>query len=86
MSEGTPSAYFGTCLAGFLNFFVLMGPNTIAGHLSLIYTVECKINFTARLIRPIMRLLQSSKSWLPSIRPGYSQVVVKPDAQQCDNA
>lgn len=32
-----------------------MGPNTLSGHLSVIYTVECQINFTLRVIRPVLQ-------------------------------
>lgn len=36
-----------------------MGPNTVTGHLSVIYTVECQINFTLRLLDPIIKSLPS---------------------------
>ncbi|KAF5009050.1 hypothetical protein FDECE_4702 [Fusarium decemcellulare] len=55
VSEGAASSYFGTCLSNFPNFFVMMGPNTLSGHLSVIYTTECQINFTLRVIRPILK-------------------------------
>lgn len=32
-----------------------MGPNTVTGHLSVIYTIECQINFVLRLIEPIIK-------------------------------
>lgn len=52
--HGSPEAYFGSCFSGFPNFFVLFGPNTLSGHLSVIYTTECQINFILRVIEPIM--------------------------------
>ncbi|EEU40014.1 uncharacterized protein NECHADRAFT_32214 [Fusarium vanettenii 77-13-4] len=55
VSEGAASSYFGTCLSNFPNFFIMMGPNTLSGHLSVIYTSECQINFTLRAIRPILK-------------------------------
>lgn len=39
-----------------------MGPNTVTGHLSVIYTVECQINFTMRMIRPVMESLRQSRA------------------------
>ncbi|GKU04504.1 4-hydroxyacetophenone monooxygenase protein [Fusarium langsethiae] len=54
VSGGAASSYFGTCLFGFPNFFVMMGPNTLSGHLSVIYTTECQFNFTLRIIHPII--------------------------------
>lgn len=32
-----------------------MGPNTVTGHQSVIYTVECQINFVLRLIEPMVK-------------------------------
>ncbi|KAF4949300.1 hypothetical protein FSARC_13507 [Fusarium sarcochroum] len=54
VSEGAASSYFGTCLSQFPNFFIMMGPNTLSGHLSVIYTTECQFNFTLRVLRPVL--------------------------------
>lgn len=40
----------------------MMGPNTVSGHLSVIYTTECQINLSMRLLKPIMRALDASRS------------------------
>ena len=87
ISEGTSSAYFGTCISGFPNFFTMMGPNTVTGHLSVIYTVECQINFTMRVIAPIMKALKMSRrSAQPSKDVGSAHsVAVKPEAELRDN-
>ncbi|KAF4987762.1 hypothetical protein FGRMN_10186 [Fusarium graminum] len=55
VSEGAASSYFGTCLSQFPNFFIMIGPNTLSGHLSVIYTTECQFNFTLRVLRPILK-------------------------------
>ncbi|EZF76050.1 hypothetical protein H105_02536 [Trichophyton soudanense CBS 452.61] len=47
-ADNIPQAYYGTCVSGFPNFFIMMGPNTATGHLSVIYTSECQINFAIR--------------------------------------
>ncbi|KAK7429123.1 hypothetical protein QQZ08_004338 [Neonectria magnoliae] len=86
VSQGTSSAYFGTCISGFPNFFVMMGPNTLSGHLSVIYTTECQINFTMRVIKPVMKALRESKSILPTIRSAPDIVDVKPEAEKRDIA
>ncbi|PCD42158.1 hypothetical protein AU210_004692 [Fusarium oxysporum f. sp. radicis-cucumerinum] len=54
VSEGAASSYFGTCLSEFPNFFIMMGPNTLSGHLSVIYTTECQINYTMRVLKPVL--------------------------------
>ena len=58
------------------SFFTLMGPNTVTGHLSVIYTVECQINFALRLIKPILESLHSSQRGVHDI----AAVTVKPEA------
>jgi hypothetical protein len=62
----------------------MMGPNTVSGHLSVIYTTECQINFAIRLLTPLLRALQASRSALPSIRAAHDVVSVKPEAEQRD--
>lgn len=56
-----------------------MGPNTVTGHLSVIYTVECQINFTLRLLEPILKSLPSyrSRSLISSILPGSNTATVE---------
>lgn len=61
-----------------------MGPNTLSGHLSVIYTTECQINFAMRIIRPLMRTLQSRRSILPSMSPEYDVADVKATAERRD--
>ncbi|CAM1505794.1 Fc.00g114310.m01.CDS01 [Cosmosporella sp. VM-42] len=56
-NDGLPQAYYGTCMAGFPNLFVMMGPNTLNGHLSVIYSSECQINFSLRVLEPVVRSL-----------------------------
>ncbi|PNS21475.1 hypothetical protein CAC42_1254 [Sphaceloma murrayae] len=69
-TSGSPAAYMGTLTPHFPNFFILMGPNTVTGHLSVIYTVECQILLTLALLSPILaaskpRLLPALSSEIP---------------------
>lgn len=65
----------------------MMGPNTTTGHLSVIYTTECQINFTLRVLRPIFRSLKGS--WLSALNPfsrnAPDTVAVTPAAEQREN-
>lgn len=82
--QGAAQAYLGTCIPGFPNFFTLMGPNTVTGHLSVIYTVECQINFLLRLIDPLIKSKQASNRSL--LRQTPTNVVdVKFDAARNDS-
>jgi len=71
-TQSVAQAYFGTCVPNFPNFFILMGPNTVTGHLSVIYTVECQINFTLRVLAPVLRSLPSYRSrFFSSLAPSF---------------
>lgn len=65
-----------------------MGPNTVTGHLSVIYTVECQINFTLRLLDPILKSLPAyrSRSFIPRVlAPSLATVEVKTEAAIADS-
>lgn len=62
-----------------------MGPNTLSGHLSVIYTTECQINFTMRVIKPVLQALAASRSNLPNLVTKPDTVVVKAEAERRDN-
>lgn len=81
--QGAAQAYLGTSVPGFPNFFTLMGPNTVTGHLSVIYTVECQINYVLRLLDPLIKSKQASRSLLPSTP--INVVDVKFDAAKKDS-
>ncbi|KAL0565023.1 hypothetical protein V5O48_017008 [Marasmius crinis-equi] len=52
--NGGPTAYMGTTLPGFPNFFMIAGPNTTTGHTSVIFTEECQIDYMLQLIKPVI--------------------------------
>ncbi|MFL5537555.1 MAG: flavin-containing monooxygenase, partial [Longimicrobiaceae bacterium] len=48
---GSPKAHVGTTVAGFPNFFMLMGPNTGTGHTSVVYIIEAQIEHLLAALR-----------------------------------
>lgn len=62
----------------------MMGPNTLSGHLSVIYTTECQINLALRIIRPILNAMRTDTSSLVVGRPSRDIVTVKPSAEKRD--
>lgn len=48
-------AYKGTTVAGFPNFFMLVGPNTGLGHNSLVFMIEAQINYVLDAIRVMQK-------------------------------
>jgi hypothetical protein len=62
----------------------MMGPNTASGHGSVSYTTECQINFTLRVIKPILTALKAGRSSLPVAGQKTDIVKLKPNAEQVD--
>lgn len=63
---------------------MMMGPNTLSGHLSVIYTTECQINLALRVIKPVMAAIRAARSSVPSLRKTYDIVDVNSSAEQRD--
>lgn len=57
-----------------------MGPNTTTGHLSVIFSTECQVNFSLRVLKPI---LQNPHPLSISAKP--TSVAVTLAAEQTDN-
>jgi cation diffusion facilitator CzcD-associated flavoprotein CzcO len=63
--QGGADAYLGVAVAGFPNLFLLYGPNTNLGHSSIIFMVECQVNYVLRCVRELAR---AGLRWL-DVRP-----------------
>jgi hypothetical protein len=46
-------AYLGLAVAGFPNFFMLYGPNTNLGHNSIVFMLECQVNYVVRCVQAL---------------------------------
>jgi cation diffusion facilitator CzcD-associated flavoprotein CzcO len=49
--QGSPQAHRGTTVAGFPNLFLLLGPNTALGHTSVVFMIECQIQYVMDCLR-----------------------------------
>ena len=63
------SAYLGVTVAGFPNFFILLGPNTGLGHNSVVLMIEAQVRY-------VMKSLELMR------RRGSKVMEVKPDTQK----
>lgn len=72
-AAGGAEAYKGTVVTGFPNLFVLYGPNAATGQHSVIFHSECQINYSCRLLRPVL-----------CGRDPADSIAVKPEAQARD--
>ncbi|HET6786851.1 MAG TPA: NAD(P)/FAD-dependent oxidoreductase, partial [Aquabacterium sp.] len=46
-----PEAYMGITVAGFPNFFILMGPNTGLGHNSMVFMIESQVHYVMEALK-----------------------------------
>jgi cation diffusion facilitator CzcD-associated flavoprotein CzcO len=67
--NGSPQAYLGTAIAGFPNFFMMLGPNTGLGHNSVVFMIESQIEH-------LMRALDEME------RRGAASIEVRAEAQE----
>merc|ERR1712110_1178224 len=54
--HNAPKAYLGSCLKEIPNFFNLLGPNSGLGHNTVLFMMECQVEF---VIKAISKLIQS---------------------------
>jgi len=47
----SPQAYLGTTVPGFPNLFLLLGPNTVLGHSSVVYMIEAQLTYVLDALR-----------------------------------
>jgi len=67
-----PEAYLGTSVAGFPNFFILMGPNSALGHNSMIYMIESQIAYVRDALRTLDRRSCAALSVKPQVQARYN--------------
>ncbi len=48
---GSPKAHLGMAVAGYPNFFMLLGPNTGLGHNSVLLMIEAQVNYLMQVLR-----------------------------------
>jgi cation diffusion facilitator CzcD-associated flavoprotein CzcO len=63
--RGGAEAYLGVAVAGFPNLFMLYGPNTNLGHNSILFMIECQVNYIVQCLRELAR---RDAAWL-DVRP-----------------
>ncbi len=65
---GNPRALRGTTVAGFPNLFLIIGPNTVLGHSSMVHVIESQLSYVIDYLRVLDR-------------QGVAALDVRPEAQ-----
>ncbi|BCQ61980.1 hypothetical protein PBOI14_37300 [Pseudomonas sp. Boi14] len=66
-------AYLGTCLPGFPNFFMIVGPNTGLGHNSMILMIEAQVDYILKALGQMQRERIASIEVRPQVESQYNQ-------------
>ena len=66
-------AYLGVAVSGFPNFFMLYGPNTNLGHNSIIFMIECQVNYVIASIRALEERALASIDVRPEVMRAYNE-------------
>ncbi|KAF7307958.1 hypothetical protein MKEN_01157000 [Mycena kentingensis (nom. inval.)] len=85
--QGGPTAYLGTAIPGFPNFFMLFvhvylliklsnaGPNTATGHTSVLFATECQVAYILRLLDPLFSGALLSLEPTPAATDKYNRAI-----------
>jgi len=69
---GRPAAYRGTTVAGFPNLFLLLGPNTVLGHTSVVLMIEAQIGYVMGALWAMQAQGASSVDVRPAVQEAYN--------------
>ena len=68
-----PQAYLGTSIAGFPNFFMMIGPNTGLGHNSMVYMIESHMAYSARSLRRLCERGARTREVRETVEHAYNE-------------
>jgi cation diffusion facilitator CzcD-associated flavoprotein CzcO len=71
--EDGAGAYKGATVAGFPNFFMITGPNTLLGHNSMIYMIESGVRYAVQGVRRVLRDGLHSVEVQPAVQGAYNR-------------
>ncbi len=69
--DGEPSAFLGTTVPGFPNFFMLYGPNSNAG--DIVFNLECQAAYVVNVVRRMRRFGLATVEIRRSINDRYNR-------------
>ena len=84
--QGSPRAYLGTTVAGFPNFFLLIGPNLGNGHSSAIVLIEAQLRYILDAMRTMRDQRAATVEVRRDVQAAYNERVQKALATTVWNA
>ena len=65
-NHSSATAHLGINMHNFPNMFILMGPNTVLAHNSVIFMLECQVDYVINALKQMMVMSVQNKSGLGS--------------------
>ncbi|KAL1917134.1 uncharacterized protein VTP21DRAFT_4790 [Calcarisporiella thermophila] len=75
--KGEASAYKGSCVPGFPNLFIFMGPNTGSGHISYVFLIECQARYAVDAIKKMHSQRLSSIEVTEKAHNSYNELIAR---------
>jgi cation diffusion facilitator CzcD-associated flavoprotein CzcO len=66
-------AFRGVTMAGFPNLFMLVGPNTLLGHNSMIFMIEAQVHYIVQCLKWLRRRVGSSMDPRPEVQARFNR-------------
>lgn len=79
-------AHLGITVSGFPNFYMLYGPNTNLGHNSIIFMIECQVNYALQCIQKITNKSLKYLDLQAKVQQDYNQALQQRLAKTVWNA
>ncbi len=73
--SGEQSAYLGSAIPGFPNFFTILGPNTALGHSSMTLMSEAQISYVGDFVRKLTRQPIGAVDVKPEVSKAFNEQV-----------
>jgi cation diffusion facilitator CzcD-associated flavoprotein CzcO len=73
--QGSPQAHLGSVVAGFPNFFMMLGPNTGLGHTSQVVMIESQIAYVSDALRHMDARGVGTLEVRPEVQAAYNREV-----------
>lgn len=83
--ESGAEAYLGMVVEGFPNFFLVHGPNTILGHNSNVFMIECQVHFIMNCLKLLPGAVELRPEVMRSYRKWLDRAISKTVWQGCQS-
>jgi len=73
--EDLPQAYLGITVPCYPNLFILLGPNTGLGHNSVVWMIECQVNYAVECLQEMIRTNSTIEVKQEALERYYEKII-----------